>query len=132
MNYLYLIQNFQPIWLIYIAIYALAFAITFVTTFALYAAVIMFRGALEAGRLEGVAPSVIFIIKSILYFGLFIDGILNIVFLTVYFWELPKELLSTFRVKRWYWSEEDTRNKRKAIWFAKNWLLQIDSHHMDK
>src|ERR1017187_1017722 len=115
MNYLYLIQNFQPIWLIYIAIYALAFAITFVTTFALYAAVIMFRGALEAGRLEGVAPSVIFIIKSILYFGLFIDGILNIVFLTVYFWELPKELLSTFRVKRWYWSEEDTRNKRKAI-----------------
>jgi hypothetical protein len=60
------------------------------------------------------------------------DATLNIVFLTVYYWELPKEILSTFRVKRWYWSEGDSRNKRKSIWFAKNFLLPVDPHHMDK
>jgi hypothetical protein len=129
---LWLIQNFQPVWILYAIGFVVAFVVTFVTTFALYAAVIMFRNARDAGRLDNVAPSTMFVIKALLYFGLFLDAVLNIVFLTVYFWELPKELLSTFRVKRWYWSAEDTRNKRKAIWFANNWLLPVDPSHMDK
>jgi hypothetical protein len=125
-----ILQNFHAIYILYFAIFLVAFIWTFVTTFALYAAVIMFRSALEQGRLKVISPSVMFIIKAILYVGLLLDGILNIIFLTVYFWELPKELLSTYRVKRWYWSTDDTRNKRKAIWFAKNWLLPIDPEHM--
>ena len=108
-----------------------AFILTFITTYALYAAVIMFRSLRDEGKLNGLAPSVIWCIKLILWFGLLIDAILNIVFLTVYFWELPREILSTFRVKRWYRSEKDSRNKRKAIWFANNWLLPIDQNHMD-
>jgi len=128
----YMIQNFQPIYILYFALYIVAFVVCFVSTFALYAAVIMFRGIRDSGKLETLAPSVTMCIKIILYIGLALDAILNIVFLSVYFWELPKEILSTFRVKRWYWSTENTRNKRKAHWFADNYLLPIDPSHMDK
>ena len=128
----WIVENFEPIWFAYLFGFIVAFIWTFVTTYALYASVIMFRNARDEGRLEGLAPSVIATIKAILYCGLFLDFVLNVVFLTVYFWERPTELLSTFRVKRWYWSEKDSRNKRKAIWFAKNWLLPIDPSHMDR
>lgn len=128
----WLIQNFQLEWIAYVGIYILAFVWCFVTTFALYAAIIKFRDIRDSGKLEDLSPIVIIIIKAILYFGLFLDAVLNIVFLTVYFWELPREILSTFRVKRWYWSVEDTRNKRKAIWFANNFLLPVDPSHLDK
>ena len=126
----WIINNFQPVYILYAVGYLLAFAVTFVTTFALYAAVIMFRNMRDDGRLEGLSPVVIVIIKAILYLGLLLDGILDIVFLTVYFWEWPKELTCTARVKRWYWSKQDTRNKRKAVWFAKNFLLPVDPTHM--
>ena len=116
-----LVQNFEIIYIWYFALYIVAFVICFIVTFALYAAVIKFREIRDSGVLETLAPSVTFCIKAILYFGLILDAILNIVFLSVYFWELPKEILSTFRVKRWFWSEEDTRNKRKSIWFANNY-----------
>jgi len=128
----YFIQNFQPIFILYGLLYLILFVLCFITTFALYAAVIKFREIRDSGKLETLAPSVTWCIKIILYFGLALDAVLNIVFLTVYFWELPREILSTFRVKRWYWSEEDTRNKRKAHWFADNYLLPIDPHHMDQ
>jgi hypothetical protein len=113
-------------------IFILAFAGVFVLTFAFYAAVIMFRGMRDSGKLATLAPVVTTCIEIILYVGLLLDSILNIVFLTVYYFELPRELLSTFRVKRWYWSTADTRNKRKSVWFANNFLLPIDPHHMDK
>jgi len=128
----YLVQNFQLIYIWYFGLYVSAFVVCFIATFALYAAVIKFREIRDSGKLETLAPSVTWCIKIILYFGLALDAILNIVFLSVYFWELPKELLCTFRVKRWYWSESETRNKRKAHWFAKNYLLPIDPHHMDQ
>jgi hypothetical protein len=109
-----------------------AFCVLFFLTFVFFAAVIMFRNIRDSGVLETLSPSVIVLIKLALYIGLLMDATLNIVFLTVYYFELPKEILSTFRVKRWYWSEGDSRNKRKSIWFAKNFLLPIDPHHMDR
>lgn len=118
--------------LIYILEFLFAFVVTFILTFAFYAAVIKFRAMRDEGILETLSPSVTWCIKVILYVGLVLDAILDIVFLSVYFWEFPKELLCTSRVKRWYWSEADTRNKRKSIWFAKNYLLPIDPHHMDR
>jgi hypothetical protein len=110
----------------------LSFVVCFLLTFTFYAAVIKFRSLRDDGTLATLAPVVTVCIKIILYVGLVLDAILNIVFLTAYYWEIPKEVLSTFRVKRWYWSEADTRNKRKSVWFAKNFLLPIDPHHMDK
>ena len=115
-----------------ILIFVFWFVVCFITTFAFYAAVIKFREMRDDGVLETLSPSVTYCIKIILYVGLLLDAILNIIFLTVYYWELPREVLSTFRVKRWYWSEEDTRNKRRSQWFAKNFLLPIDKSHMDK
>jgi hypothetical protein len=129
---LWLIQNFQPVWILYAACYLLAFVVTFVATFALYAAVIMFRNARDEGRLDDLTPSVMVIIKCLFVAGIALDCLLNWVFLTVYFRELPKEYLCSMRIKRWYWSQENTPNKRKAQWFAKNYLLPIDPSHMDK
>jgi hypothetical protein len=111
--------------------YFIAFLFTFWLTYVFYAAVIMFRNMRDAGTLEGLTPAVIVMIKLALYVGLVLDAILNWVFLTAAFWEFPKEVLSTFRVKRFYWGEEGWRKKR-AVWFAKNWLLPIDPHHMDQ
>ena len=101
-------------------------------TFTFYAAVIMFRGIRDSGVLATLSPSVQWNMKATLFVGLILDWMLDWLVLTVYYWEWPKEILSTFRVKRWYWSEADTRNKRKSIWFAKNFLLPIDPHHMDR
>jgi hypothetical protein len=109
-----------------------AFIAVFLLTFTFFAAVIKFRSLRDDGTLAKLAPVVTVSVKIILYVGLLLDAILNIVFLTVYYWEIPKELLSTFRVKRWYWSDGNTRNKRKSVWFANNFLLPIDPHHMDK
>ena len=115
----------------YIGTYLGAFLFTFWLTYVYYAAVIMFRNMRDAGALEGLTPSVIVMIKLALYVGLILDGILNWVFLTVVFWEWPKEVLCTYRVKRFYWGDEGWR-KQRARWFAKNWLLPVDPHHMDQ
>ena len=119
-------------YIIYSIEFILAFVVLFFFTFIFFSAVIKFRDIRDSGKLETLAPSVTVLIKIALYIGLFMDATLNIVFLTVYYFELPKEILSTFRVKRWYWSEGDSRNKRKSIWFANNFLLPIDPKHMDK
>lgn len=107
-------------------------ALLFWITFVFYAAVIMFRSIRDSGVLETLSPSVQWNMKVALFIGLIMDWLLDWFVLTPYYWEWPQEILSTFRVKRWYWSEADTRNKRKSIWFAKNYLLPIDPHHMDK
>ncbi len=123
-------------YLVYLSLVTLGwtalFILVFFLTFVFYAAVIKFRSIRDSGLLSTLSPSVQNLMYAALYLGEVLDLILDWLFLSIYYWELPKEILSTSRVKRWYWSEEDTRNKRKSIWFAKNFLLPIDPHHMDK
>lgn len=117
--------------LLYLSLFLIIAALTFFLTFVFYAAIIKFREIRDSGLLATLSPSVRVIMKAALFLGLLLDALLNFVFLTIYYWEWPRELLSTFRVKRWYWSAEDTRNRRKSIWLAKNFLLPIDPNHLD-
>lgn len=112
--------------------YIVGFFLLFWATFILYAAVIKFREVRDGGYLNSLTPSAPLMMKIALYIGLLCDWALDWIYLTVIFFELPHEFLCTFRVKRHYWELSSGWRQRKAEWFARNFLLPIDPHHMDK
>jgi hypothetical protein len=111
--------------------YLAMFLPLFILTFAFYSALINFRNLRDAGTLNDLSPAVIKTIKTILVCGLIFDWALDWFYLTFIFFEWPRELLSTYRVRRLYWHGTGWRNQR-ARWFSKNYLLPIDPHHLDE
>ncbi len=65
-----------------------------------------------------------------LYIGLVFDMLLNVLVMTAVLLELPKEVLTTSRIKRWYWNTNGGWRHRVAVFFAKNYLLPFDKDHM--
>jgi hypothetical protein len=58
--------------------------------------------------------------------GYSVDILSNIFIATIFFWELPKELLVTTRLTRWKHTEKDTRQKRMSIYICVNLLDEFD------
>jgi hypothetical protein len=108
--------------------YLLFSAALFVTTFIFYLAVMKLRDARDQGILNTLNWSVIWLAYAILYVGLVLDMLLDWIVLTVMFLELPKEILSTSRVKRHKNHGEGWR-KSLATWLCNNFLSPFDPTH---
>jgi hypothetical protein len=103
----------------------------FIITFLFYLAVINLRDAHQAGMMKQVHFSVYWAGYSILIVGLIFDTMLNWVFLTITFLELPREFLATNRVVRHKYNSRGWRHSQ-AKWWCKNWLAPFDSGHCDR
>jgi len=69
---------------------------------------------------------------QMLYIGLAFDILLNVLVMTVILFELPKEVLTTERIKRHFWNINGGWKHRVAMFFATQFLLPFDKSHMDK
>lgn len=81
---------------------------------ALYLAVMCLKRARDEGTLTSTAYA---LGLPLLFIGLAVDALCNLVVLTVLFAEVPRELLVTSRLKRHYLRGKGWR-KKLAIWFA--------------
>jgi hypothetical protein len=88
----------------------------------MYLAVMNLERARDAGTLT---PHARALGTPLLFLGLLVDFLYNVVVLTVLFLELPRELLVTARVSR---HKKDGRGFRKALatWFCVNLLDPYD------
>lgn len=100
----------------------------FASTFIFYLAVMKLRDARNNGILDTLNWSVIWLAYAILYVGLVLDMLLDWIVLTVMFAELPREILSTSRVKRHKNFGEGWR-KSLATWLCNNFLSPFDPNH---
>ena len=103
----------------------------FVLTFIFYLAIIKLQEANDSGLLDCVHLTVRLIAYSILLVGLILDTLLNWIFLTVTYMELPRELLCTARVVRHKYHSEGWRHAQ-SLWWCRNWLSPFDLQHCDK
>jgi hypothetical protein len=111
--------------------YAAFTAATLLITFVCYLAVMKLRDARDSGTLMALNWSVIWAAYLILAIGLIFDVALNIVLCTVMFLELPKELLTTDRIKR-HCNHGGGWRQSLAAWWCRNWLAPFDSTHCDE
>lgn len=105
-------------------------AFLFILTFIFYLAVTKLHEALKSGSLQQVHQSVRWTGYVILFIGLLLDTMLNWMFLSVTFLELPHECLATDRVKRHKYKTDGWRHAQ-AIWWCRNWLAPFDNTHCD-
>jgi hypothetical protein len=103
----------------------------FLATFIFYLAIIKLQEAHDSGLLKSLHLTVRWSAYSILLVGLILDTLLNWIFLTVTFLELPKELLCTTRVVRHKYHSQGWRQSQ-SFWWCRNWLSPFDSLHCDK
>jgi hypothetical protein len=108
--------------------YVTTAVVLFVATFIWFLAVMKLKDARDAGILQTLNKSVIWIAYFILYTGLVMDIALNFILLTVAFVEIPQELLCTSRVKRLKNHGSGWRQKL-AAWFCANFLSPFDPKH---
>jgi len=108
----------------------ISFAIFYITAIA-YVAVMHFKILKDKGILQQLNWSVKWLGYSMLYIGLVADLLLNVVVMTVVLLEPPKEVLTTSRIKRWYWNKDGGWRHKVAVFFANNYLLPFDANHMN-
>ena len=63
--------------------------------------------------------------KALLYFGLFLDFLCNVLTCTLIFRDIPRDFLVTSRLQRYVDGPEGWR-KDRAIWWAENMLDSFD------
>ena len=97
-------------------------------TWIIYIAVMSLRTLRDNGTFYELNWSVRWLAYVTLYVGLVLDALLNVLVLSVLFLELPKEILSTARVRRWKKSGYGYR-KNLACWLCKQWLTPFDARH---
>lgn len=105
--------------------------VLFVNTFIFYLAVMKLRDAQKSGLLECVHVSVHRLGYAILFVGLVLDTLLNWILLTITFWELPKEFLSTTRIVRHKFRSYGWRHTQ-SVWWCRNWLTPFDELHCER
>lgn len=110
-------------------IWALTSFVLFVTTYSLFGAVIKFKELRDSGEMAQRPWYVKVVRYLILYTGLAADCLLNVWFLTVVYWEFPKEWLCTSRVQRWIYGAG--YRQRLSVWFAEEWLNPIEAGHIN-
>lgn len=109
-------------------LWVLVSAILFISTFIFYLAIINLRNAHRSGLMKNVHFSVYWTGYSILFVGLLLDTLLNWIFLTVTYFELPRECLATDRVVRHKTHGKGWRYNQ-SIWWCSNWLKPFDYGH---
>jgi hypothetical protein len=115
--------------LIYILDWIGISAFLFVMTFVFFVAIMKMREIQDAiFKLHWLVRWVCYLI---LFIGLIFDTLLNWVFLTISFVELPHEFLSTSRVIRHKYNSAGWRNAQ-SMWWCKNWLTPFDERHCEK
>lgn len=102
----------------------------FYLTAVFYVAVMHFKQVRDSGVLDTLNWTSKLVAYSTLYIGLVLDMLLNIFVMTVVFLELPKELLTTGRIRRHKFGSRGWR-KRLAIWFCRNYLTPFDKRHCE-
>jgi len=95
---------------------------SFYLLWVLYLAVMNLQRARDAGTLTRPAYC---LGLPLLYFGLLVDCLVNVIPVSVLFLELPRELLVTQRLTR-HAHDVDGWRKRLAIWFAYHLLDTFD------
>ena len=105
--------------------------VLFVSTLIFFLAVIKFRDAQDSGLLKDVHFSVLWVGYSTLAVGLILDTLLNWIFLTVTYLELPREFLATARLVR-HKNKSNGWRKSQSLWWCKNWLTPFDILHCGK
>lgn len=96
--------------------------VAFYITWIFYLAVMNLKRARDAGSITKVAYR---FGLPLLYIGLLIDLLVNVIFVTILFLEIPKECLITQRLKR-HANGPDGWRRSMAIWLAKNLLDTFD------
>jgi hypothetical protein len=110
--------------------YAVISFLLFWLTAVFYVAVMHFKMVRDSGVLDTLNWSSRAIAYLTLYVGLVLDALLNIIVMTVVFLELPKEILTTSRIRRHKFGSQGLR-KRVAIWFCRNYLTPFDKNHCE-
>jgi len=95
---------------------------SFYVLWVLYLAVMNLQRARDAGTLGRAAYC---LGLPLLYLGLLVDFLVNVLPVSVLFLELPREMLVTQRLTR-HANDVDGWRKRLAIWFAYNLLDTFD------
>lgn len=67
---------------------------------------------------------------QMLWLGLVFDMLLNVLVMTVILLELPKEVLTTQRIQRWYSQPNGGYRHRVALFFGRNYLNPFDAGHI--
>jgi len=88
----------------------------------LYLAVMNLQRARDAGTLSKVA---LYLGLPLLYFGLLVDFLVNVLVMTVVLLEIPREWLVTSRLKRHKATGSGWRHAI-AVWFGENLLDAFD------
>jgi len=114
-----------------VLVYFITSMIVFWVTAIAFVAVMHFKILKDNGILQQLNWSVKWLGYSMLYIGLVTDLLLNVVVMTVVLLEPPKEVLTTSRIKRWYWNKGGGWRHKVAVFFAKNYLLPFDPTHMN-
>ncbi len=110
--------------------YLILSLVIFYITALCYTSVMGFKKLKDSGELATLHWSSKFIGYTTLYIGLVFDMLLNVLVMTAVLLELPKEVLTTSRIKRWYWNMNGGWRHKVAVFFAKNYLLPFDKDHM--
>jgi len=114
---------------LYFLIWLLTSVSLFIGTFVCYVAIMKMREVKD--HIFELHWSVRWVCYFILFVGLILDVLLNLVLLTVAFYEFPREFLSTARVVRHKHDSEGFR-KIQAEWWCKHWLTPFDKSHCEK
>jgi hypothetical protein len=101
----------------------------FISTFLFFVAIMKMREMQDT--INQLHWSVRWVCYLLLAIGLVLDTALNWILLTVAFYEIPQEFLSTSRVIRHKFHSGGFRNQI-ALWFCKNWLTPFDSRHCEE
>ena len=113
----------------YFLIWLVAAVALFILTFVCFVAIMKMREVKdEIFRLHW---SVRWICYGILFTGLILDTLLNWIVLTISFYELPREFLSTSRVVRHKFHSGGFR-QIQANWWCRNFLVVFDSKHCEE
>lgn len=102
----------------------------FYLTAVFYTSVMHFKQVRDNGTLDTLHWSVKLIGYATLYIGLVLDTLLNVVVMTLVFVELPKEVLTTSRIRRHKFGAQGWR-KRVALFFCRNYLTPFDAKHCE-
>ena len=128
---------------------AIATLLLFLGTFGLFIAIMRLRDMRDSGELAKLHWSVTWAAYALLNIGLVFDMLLNLVPMSVLFFELPHirfalrfwywlpyphptelELLVTGRVRRHKKHSTGWRNTQ-ALWWCRNWLTPFDRKHCE-
>ena len=115
--------------LIYLGVWAGISATLLFVTFILYSAIVHFD--INKDKLYEKSLFVRWTCYAILFIGLVFDSLLNWLFLTITYCELPKEFLSTSRIRRHKFNSGGFRYIQ-SLWWCENWLTPLYPKHCEK